>query len=66
MKPVAAGMFGRGLFPVFFSGDDGLLRIVIKCDEPTWVGKHEQIVMSEVREMEELLTIGLNPKTGVT
>ena len=45
METIAARVGVGGSFPIFFTGGDGLLGVMIECDAPVGVGEHQQMMM---------------------
>ena len=65
VKAEAAGAFGGGFGPEDFARLDCLLGMVVKVDGPVGIREHEEVVMSEVHEVEKLFPTGLDAKGGV-
>lgn len=65
VESVASGALGGGLGPIALAGADAEFGVVIEGDIPLWLGEHEEVVVGEVHEVEQLLAVGAEAKAGV-
>ena len=65
VEAITTGAFGGCFSPEGFTGFDGLFGMVIESDGPVGVGKHEQVVVSKVHEVQEFVAARFDAKSCV-